>query len=179
MQSAALLPARYDRRTIALHWLTAALVVALWALGQTIDFFPKGDARVYARSLHIALGVTLALVLASRLHWRLGAGTQLPPAGAGRLDALALLTHRLLYGLLIGAVLLGLANAWVRGDSIFNLFKIPPLAPGDRPLRETVEELHAWCANALLIVAGVHAAAALLHHLVLKDDVLRRMLPRR
>src|SRR5512144_1544078 len=101
MQSAALLPVRYDRRTIALHWLTAALVVALWALGQTIDFFPKGDARVYARSLHIALGVTLALVLASRLHWRLGAGTQLPPAGAGRLDALALLTHRLLYGLLI------------------------------------------------------------------------------
>jgi cytochrome b561 len=46
-------------------------------------------------------------------------------------------------------------------------------------LRETVEDLHGWFANTLLIVAGLHAAAALVHHFALRDNVLRRMLPPR
>ena len=62
----------YDRRTVVLHWITAALVVALWLLGQTIDWFPKGTPRVFARSTHISLGVALALVLVARVSWRLG-----------------------------------------------------------------------------------------------------------
>lgn len=53
----------YDGRTRALHWLTAALVIGHWALGQTIDWFPKGNPRAVARSTHIVLGVVLALVL--------------------------------------------------------------------------------------------------------------------
>jgi len=53
-----------------LHWLTAALVISLWALGQTIDWFPKGNPRVFARSMHISLGIALALVLVARIHWR-------------------------------------------------------------------------------------------------------------
>ncbi|MGH8202890.1 MAG: cytochrome b/b6 domain-containing protein, partial [Steroidobacteraceae bacterium] len=53
----------YDRLSIVLHWLTAGLVVVLWTLGQTIDFFPKGAPKIDARSVHITLGATLALVL--------------------------------------------------------------------------------------------------------------------
>jgi len=176
--SAPTLP-RYDRRTIALHWLTAALVIGLWLLGQAIDWFPKGSPRSIARSTHIALGVALAWVLVRRIWWRLGGGLHLPPAGSGALDTLATLVHKLLYVLLVGTVVLGLANAWVRGDTLFMLVKIPAFDPGNTALRGTVEELHSWAANIVLIVAGLHAAAALLHHFVLKDDILRRMLPRR
>ncbi|HZV93879.1 MAG TPA: cytochrome b/b6 domain-containing protein, partial [Caldimonas sp.] len=111
----------YDRRTIVLHWTTAALVVALWALGQTIDWFPKGTPRIFARSTHISLGVALAFVLVARIVWRLGArAVHLPPAGLGWLDRLATLTHWLLYVLLVATVALGITNAWVRGDTIFN-----------------------------------------------------------
>jgi cytochrome b561 len=62
---------------------------------------------------------------------------------------------------------------------LFMLLKIPAFDPGNTALRESVEELHSWSANLLLIVAGLHAAAALVHHFVLKDDILRRMLARR
>ena len=170
---------RYDRRQIALHWLTAVLVVGLWLLGQTIDWFPKGSPRAIARSSHIALGVALAFVLIRRIWWRLSGGEHLAAAGDGALDRIATLAHKALYLLLVGTVLLGIANVWVRGDTLFLLLKIPAFDPGNRALREFVEELHSWSANILLIVAGLHAAAALLHHFVFKDDVLRRMLPRR
>ena len=170
-------PLHYDRRTIALHWITAVLVIALWSLGQTIDAFPKGDPRVAARSTHIVCGALLALVLAYRFWWRLGGATRLPPAGTGALERVAVWTHRALYALLAATVLLGLANTWVRGDTLFNLVKIPAFDPGNKALRETVEELHGWAANTLLIVALLHAAAGLAHHFVVKDDVLRRVLP--
>lgn len=170
---------RYDRRTLALHWLTAALVIGLWCVGQTIDFFPKGAPRTTVRSLHITFGALLGGVLVYRLWWRASGGLRLPPAGTGRLDAVASRVHQLLYLLLIVTVLLGLANTWVRGDTLFNLFKIPAFDPGNAGLRETVEDWHGLSANLLLGAAGLHAAAALLHHAVFKDDVLRRMLPRR
>ncbi|MEP7099146.1 MAG: cytochrome b/b6 domain-containing protein [Burkholderiales bacterium] len=172
-------PLRYDRRTLALHWLTAALVIGLWCVGQTIDFFPKGAPRTTVRSLHITFGALLGLVLAYRIWWRASGGLHLPPAGAGALDTLASLAHKLLYLLLIATVLLGIANTWVRGDTLFSVLRIPAFDPGNADLREQVEGWHGLSANILLCVAGLHAAAALLHHFVFKDDVLRRMLPRR
>ena len=170
----------YDRPSILLHWLTAGLVFGLWLAGQTIDWFPKGDARVAARSLHIVFGALLAMVIALRIVWRLSPGAAHPPsAGAGALDAAARFAHRLLYLLLVVTVVLGVANAWVRGDRIFALFTIPAFDPGNRGLRETVEDWHGLAANVLLGLALFHAAAALLHQFVLKDDLLRRMWPRR
>jgi len=179
MSQDSLHPLRYDRRTLALHWLTAALVIGLWCAGQTIDFFPKGTPRTTVRSLHIVFGALLGLVLAYRIWWRASAGLHLPPAGAGWLDKFASLVHKLLYLLLIATVLLGLTNAWVRGDTLFGLLKIPAFDPGNDELRETIEDWHGLSANILLGVAGLHAAAALVHHFLFKDNVLRRMLPRR
>lgn len=168
----------YDRRTIALHWLTAVLVISLWSLGQTIDWFAKGDPRVFARSTHISLGIALALVLVARIGWRFGnRALHLPRAGAGWLDSVATITHWLLYGLLIATVTLGVANAWIRGDTIFNLFKIQAFDPNNESLKESVEDWHGLAANTLLFVAFFHSAAALVHHVVWKDGVLRRMLP--
>ena len=51
------------------------------------------------------------------------------------------------------------------------------MVPGDRALVHQIGDWHALAANALLIVAGVHAAAALFHHYILHDETLRRMLP--
>jgi cytochrome b561 len=170
---------RYDRRSIAVHWTTAALVVALWALGQTIDWLSKGTPRLAARSPHITLGVALALALTHRIWWRLGAGARLPPAGARWLDSVAALTHKLLYLLLVTTGLLGWVIAWVRGDTVFNLFTIPAFDAGNKALRRTMEEWHALAASTLVVVAALHAAAGLLHDFLWKDGALRRMLPLR
>jgi cytochrome b561 len=172
--------ANYDARSIGLHWITAALVVALWCLGETVDWFPKGSIRIAARSLHVCLGVALGSLLCYRLWWRLGAdAVRLAPVGAGIVRALATSVHFALYAMLLATVVLGLANAWVRGDTLFNLITIPAFDPGNKVLRGQVEDLHALSANILICLAGFHAAMGLAHHFVWKDDVLRRMLPAR
>lgn len=177
-ERAAVEPApRYDGASILLHWLTAGLVVILWTLGQTIDFFPKGAPKIDARSVHIALGATLGIVLLVRVLWRASAGRRLPPADPGWLGVTAKVVHYGLYVLVAVTVVLGIFNAWQRGDVLFNIYKIPQLIPGDRALRRTLGELHGDCADIVLIVAGLHAAAALAHHYLLRDSVLRRMLP--
>jgi cytochrome b561 len=165
----------YDHLTVVLHWLTALLVVSLWSVGQTIDWFPKGVPRTTARSMHILFGALLSLVLAYRIGWRATGGRRLPKADRGALQVLATTTHVALYVLLVSTVLLGLTNAWVRGDSLFGVWTIPAFDPSNRGLRETIEEIHGLSANVLLGVAAFHAAAALVHHYVWKDRLVRRM----
>ncbi len=171
------MPARYDGISILLHWTTAVLVVALWVLGQTIDWFPKGAPKIDARSTHFLLGITLGVVLLGRIAWRASAGRSLPLADKGWLGITAKTVHYALYLLIAATVVLGIFNAWQRGDVVFNLFTIPKMIPGDLALKHTLEELHGDFADVVLIVAGLHAAAALAHHYLLRDSVLRRMLP--
>ena len=168
---------RHDSTTIALHWVTAFLVAALWIIGQTVNFPPTGVLRTDYRSLHIVLGVILGVVLLVRLGWRLTRSDVLPPTDQGLLLLIARLTHWSLYALLILAVGLGIATAWTRGDTVFYLFTIPAYDPGNRSLMRLIHGWHSLAANAVLIVAGVHAAAALFHHFIMRDVTLRRMLP--
>ena len=62
---------RHDTTTIVLHWISAVLVVILWTIGQTVDFFPNGPLRIDYRSVHITLGIFLGVVLLARLAWRM------------------------------------------------------------------------------------------------------------
>ncbi|MDC8785388.1 cytochrome b [Roseateles koreensis] len=172
-------PAHYDRRTIIFHWLSALLVLGLWVVGQTIDNFAKGDPRVMVRSLHISLGGVLAMLLVLRLRWRRNGGTQLPAANPGLQGRLAIGVHHLLYLLLAAVLAVGIACVWIRGDNLFNLFTVPAYDPANKSLRHDAVELHELLANTLLVVAALHAAAALAHHFLLKDGVLRRMWPGR
>lgn len=91
------------------------------------------------------------------------------------MQMLATSVHVLLYVGLLAVVVLGIANTWIRGDNIFDLFTLPSIAPGNKALRHQVGDLHGLAANILLALAGLHALAGLAHHYVFKDDVLRRM----
>jgi cytochrome b561 len=180
MSDAAIPPAdnfRYDRFTILLHWLTAALVVLLWGVAQVIDLFPRDGGRVEVRSVHILLGVTLLLVVLVRLAWRKTSwgGRQPPRQGVGDLAARGVQVALVL--LVLATIALGLLNVAVRGDAIFSWVKVPALSPGYPGLRDSIGELHEWGANLILALAGLHAAAGLAHHFVLHDRVLRRIMP--
>ena len=169
---------RYDATTMFFHWATALLVVTQWLGAQTIDWFPRGPLRVDARSVHITLGLSLAILLAARVLWRLTQGRRLPLADKGALNVVAKSTHWGLYALLAAMVLAGMFLAWTRGDSIFNLFNIPAYDPADKELPDQVQEIHATIGWAILALAGLHAAAALVHRYLWHDGVLGRMLPR-
>jgi len=168
---------RYDSTTIALHWATAVLVILLWGIGQLADFVPKGPLRTDVWSIHFTLGFALAAALVWRLVWRATGGERLPPSDAGILHLLAQGAHYGLYLLLIVTLTLGIADAFVRGVTFFGLASLPQI--GDPELKKPITEWHELAANLLLILAAVHAIAALAHHFFLKDGVLLRMSPRR
>jgi cytochrome b561 len=84
--------------------------------------------------------------------------------------------HYALYAFLLIVVTLGIVNAFVRGYNLFDLTHVPQI--GDAALRRPITHWHGLAANVLLGLAFFHALAALAHHYVLKDDVLRRMLSR-
>ena len=170
---------RYDTATMAFHWATAILVAAQWLGAQTIDWFPKGPLRVDALSVHITLGLLLAAILARRVVWRLTEGRRLPPADAGVLNLIAKGAHWGLYALVAAMLIVGIALAWVQGDSIFNLFAIPAYDPGNRALAHQVQDIHATIGWMIVGLAGLHAAAALFHRYAWHDGILARMLPDR
>jgi cytochrome b561 len=111
---------------------------------------------------------------------RLSRGAPQLPASMTEVEKkLAHMAHFLLYVLLIAIPALGILLTWFRGQhlSFFGLFTIPSAVTPDREIASSIKEMHGFCANLILIVVGLHAAAALWHHFVRKDDVLRRMLP--
>lgn len=162
----------FDRTTIILHWATAVLVPVLWIIGQTADWIPDGPINTAVWSFHVTLGFAIAGVLAARIAWRASNGRRLSAAGSGMLQVLAMATHYLLYGLLVVVAVSGVVNAFVRGYGMFGLFELPQV--GDLEWRR---QWHGLASNVLLALALFHAAAALLHHYLWKDGVLRRMLP--
>lgn len=170
---------RYDTTTIVLHWATVALVVVQWLGAQIIDWFPKGPMRVDARSVHIVGGLLLAALLIARLVWRVTQGRHLPPQGPRTAVLLAKATHIELYLLLAAMLAVGVALTWARGDTLFNLVAIPAFEPGNRALVEQMQEIHETIGSLILLLAGLHAAAALFHHYVWRDNVLARMSPGR
>jgi cytochrome b561 len=170
----------YDNVAIALHWTTALLVVANFVLAEIWDYFAKPTAH-FLQATHMSLGSLLGAVIVARLIWRLMPGHQVSSLELGWVRLASKMTHYVLYLLLIVEVGLGVATQWVKGQplSFFGLGIPSPLAALSRPARHQVQEIHNWVAWAIIILAGVHAAAALYHHYVLKDRVLARMLPSR
>ena len=167
----------YDSKTIRFHWVSAAMILALWVIGQAIDFFPKGTPKATAQSVHITLGALLVILLAARVAWRFQGGVKLPPVDPGMMGKLATGAHHLLYLLMVSVVMVGLAAVWIRGDNIFGLLQIPEFDPGNKVLRHNVVELHGLLANILLGLACFHAMMAIWHHRITQDGVLKRMWP--
>jgi cytochrome b561 len=168
----------YDSVAIALHWATAVLVFANFALAQTWDWFAK-PAKSLMEDAHMSFGVLLAAVIVARLAWRWTRGHQVSARAIGWVRLASKGTHYLLYGLLVAEAALGFAFRWGAGRPMeFFGLGIPPLI-GEiaRPLRRELREFHEWIGWAIIVIALLHAFAALYHHYVLKDRVLLRMLP--
>jgi len=171
---------RYTPVAMFLHWAIAALIVAGWTLPHIRGFMPQDRAAIM--DLHRSVGMTVFALLLVRLVWRLfHRPPALPKSTAPVLRWAAHAGHAVLYLLMLGVPLCGMLLTWFagRGIAVWGLFTVPaPLAPSEN-LHRTFEDLHGLLGNALIWLAGFHAAAALLHHHVLKDGLLDRMLPGR
>ncbi len=173
----------YGSVAVMLHWLAAGCLVTAWGLGVVLEDVPNRiEGR--ARFLHFTLGLALLAIVLVRLGWRLG-GNPPPPSLPGPLSRwsqpVAHGLHWLLYGLMIAVPVIGIALTFARGEALplFGLGEIPSPWPRDRALSRSIKRIHELSAHLTILLATIHATAALVHHYLLKDDTLRRMLPRR
>jgi cytochrome b561 len=174
---------RYGALAQAMHWATVICVVAGWLLGQSMDDFPKGIVRQSAFATDVALGQLVLALFAVRIVWRFANRPPPPlPTRLGRAGAVAArLGHYALYALLLAVPIVGIVAQFRRGNAlpIFGIWQLASPWPADRAAARSVMAVHELLANALLILAGLHACAALIHHYVFRDRTLVRMLPGR
>ena len=164
-----------------LHWLIVLFIVAQFTLATLlVDELPAGAKKLTLLSRHKSIGITILMLALVRLAWRWSNPTPtLPDTLKPYERVLARLTHALLYVLLFAIPLSGWLMSSARGFPVswFGFLQLPDLVPKNKALYEALLTTHGILAWTLGIVATVHLVAALKHHFVLKDDVLRRMLP--
>jgi superoxide oxidase len=173
---------RYATASIALHWLMFILIAAVYATIELRELFPRGsDPRNLLKSWHFMLGLSVLALVVLRVLARLTQPTPpIVPAPAAWQRKLAALGHLALYGLMFAMPLAGWIILSAEGKDIpFFGLSLPPLVGVNEGLAHDVEELHETVGSAGYWLIGFHAAAALFHHYLLKDNTLQRMLPGR
>ena len=173
---------RYGSVARALHWSMALLISALIAMGFWMETLSETSEIIYYVNLHKSLGIIALLLGILRIFWRFVSPPPKLPADQTAHEKFAAHTaHLVLYLMFIMQPVVGIMHSWATGYPIifFNISPLPaPMAP-DKGLAEILGATHFYIGWALVFVIAAHAAAALKHHFIDRDDVLLRMLPQR
>lgn len=173
---------RYSRLSIILHWLMALLFVGVYACVELHEAYPRGsDMRKLLMMGHFSLGISILLLVVIRIGARLRSSTPpIVPAIPQWQAFLSKLVHLFLYAMMIGMPLAGwlMMNGEGRAVPFFG-FELPLLIGEDKAFAHTVEEVHETVGKLGYFVIGLHTLAAIVHHYVMKDNTVLRMLPAR
>ncbi|MET4024041.1 cytochrome b [Bradyrhizobium sp. S3.2.12] len=169
---------RYGAVAQALHWLIVVLVLVAYAISRGDSYSLYSAAADGLRRVHETLGVLVFIVVVLRLLWRLFDSTPAKRPMPRWMDAAAKLVQFALYVLLIAIPTTAVLGTWLEGIPItFPGFDIAPQITKAHGLGQLIMKTHITLGNAILWVAGVHAAAALFHHFYLRDEVFKSMVP--
>lgn len=173
-------PSRYGSVSIGLHWLMLLLIAAVYACIELRGSFPKGsDLREGLKTWHFMLGISVLVLVVLRAVLNFSDQTPPirpePPRWQGRLG---LLMHYALYLLMIAMPLLGWLTLSAEGKEIpFFGLHLPPLVAESKSVAGWCKDIHEAGGTIGYFLIGLHAAAALYHHYVLRDNTLERMVP--
>lgn len=171
---------RYGAVAVSMHWIVAVAVIGLFALGYwMVDLTYYDDWYKRAPDIHRSVGILLFGLMVLRLCWRLVNAGPKPLASHKRWEiASAHAAHMLLYVLIFVAMVSGYLISTADGSSIsvFDWFEVPSVTGQVKGLEDTAGAVHYWSTWAIVALAAVHAAGALKHHLIDRDQTLRRML---
>jgi len=171
---------RYGMVAIVLHWVVASVIIGLFALGYwmvDLDYYHEWYKQ--GPDIHRSIGILLLGAMVVRLLWKLINRAPAPLKTHSRFEVLAAHgAHMMLYLLIFTAMISGYLISTADGSaiSVFGWFDVPSLTGRIRGMEDTAGVVHYWVTWAIVGLASVHALAALKHHLVDKDDTLRRML---
>ena len=165
---------QYSKRMVVAHWLTLALLVVAWFLGDALDEARHtGDATLVGYIIHAMIGDLVLLVTLLRFYFRSKDGTP-APVGTGTMDKVATGIHHLLYTVLI---LLPISGA----ITIFTSPVGKALLAWDASLLPkkfsgvVAHEVHEVLVSVLILIVVVHILGAIKHQFVLKDGLMSRM----
>ena len=175
-------PSRYGLVSLFLHWGSALAVFGLFGLGlwmRELDYYDTWYHR--APEIHKGIGILLLVALVLRVLWRFVSPPPPAPASHGRNTRRAtVLGHLGLYGLLFTAMIAGYLISTAEGKpiSVFGWFDVPATLSGLPDQADVAGVIHLYLAWALVVLAVLHALAALKHHFIDRDATLTRMLGR-
>ena len=171
--------ASYGATAIALHWLTAALIVTNLLLGLSMVPLPFSPQKLKWYQWHKWVGVTVFLVTTLRLLWRWRHPAPAPAAMPLWQQKAAAVAHALLYAFLLAIPISGWLYSSATGVQVvyLGLVPLPDLVPKDKALAAALKAVHVSLNFTMFAVVCLHAAAALKHQFADHDGTLERMLP--
>ena len=171
---------RYGAVAQFFHWIIVILIIVQYTLAYQADKLPLGLAKIAVLARHKSFGITILALVLLRLIWRMIGEHPANPPGMPRWQTIgARVSHIALYALLIVTPLAGWLMSSARNFPVswFGLVTLPDFIAPNRPAYDFLHETHELLAGTLFWLALLHVAAALKHHFVDRDNVLRRMLP--
>jgi len=171
--------ARYGGAAIALHWLTAVLIVANLTLGLSMVPLPLSPQKLEWYLVHKWIGITVFLITCARLAWRWRHPPPPPVAMPEWQRRAAAAVHVLLYALLLIIPISGWVYSSATGVQVvyLGLLALPDLVPKDKALATVLRTTHLSLNFTLFALLCAHVVAAFQHHFRSRDAVLARMLP--
>jgi len=172
---------RYTKTAILIHWLTALLIIAAFTLGLVMTDIPGlTPTKLKYYSWHKWMGVTVLTLAVIRVLWRKANRPPAHPASMSALQAKAADgMHYFLYFLIFAVPITGYLYTTAAGVPVvyLGLFQIPSLFAADPALKEILKPVHYWLNMIMAAAVAAHVLAALKHHFIDHDSVLKRMLP--
>lgn len=162
---------------IGLHWLMAILIIALLCIGLYMTTLAATPQKFALYGYHKEFGILVLALAAFRLIWRIR--NQIPSLDLPKWQVMAAyLAHYALYFFMFAMPLSGwfMSSAAGHPPSFFGLFTLPNLVNPNKDLSHWFALAHTWLAYMLIATIGIHTLAALKHHFIDKDNILRRII---
>jgi cytochrome b561 len=173
-------PVAYTRTALVLHWAIAVLIFVAFPLGVYMHGLPLTPLKLRLINYHKWLGIVALMLAALRVAWRLFHRPPALPALMPRWEqSAAFAMHLALYALILLAPLSGWLMSSAEGfrTVLFGVIPLPDLIAKDKEFGRYLLELHENLDYLLIALVGLHIAAALKHHYLERDNVLRQMIP--
>ncbi|WP_281961287.1 cytochrome b [Vibrio parahaemolyticus] len=168
----------YNLPARVMHWLSSLCIIGLFAVGLwMVDLSYYSEWYRTAPHYHRSVGILLAILTVVRIVWK--HVTASPKVEGSRFEVVAAkAAHSVMYLLLLTIFVSGylISTSDGRGIAVFNWFTVPGAGELFSGQSDIAGEIHFYAAWAVILIAGLHAVAALKHHFIDKDNTLRKML---
>ena len=168
---------RYGVIAILLHWVMAILLIGLLVLGLYMVAVPISLEKLKLYGWHKEYGMLALMLVMIRMVWRVA--NIIPSLSLPLWEIIAARTvHWAFYGFMFAMPITGwiITSAAGLPVSFFGLFVFPNLVSPHPDLMQLFQEIHEWLGYGLIATIVLHTSAALKHHFINKDDILKRML---